>query len=160
MKKSWYISACLAGVVMVGASCAMLALQARATVLAADVTSKVTSLQDAVHQGERIFASDSFASKRLFKGKPATCASCHSNNGKSEGVMPDGTHLPSLVGAAANFPKFNSHTHAVVTLEEQVMGCIKGGLHGTRPAYNSPKILNLLTYLTWLSKGSVMGKQF
>lgn len=121
---------------------------------------KATSLADAARLGEHIFASDTFGGKRMFNGQPATCASCHLNNGKSQGRLPNGARFPSLVGAAAGFPKFNARRHEVVTLEGQVTNCVKGGLQGTPPAADSPEMANLITYLTSLSKGAVMGHQF
>ncbi|WP_298427643.1 c-type cytochrome [Rhodoblastus sp.] len=125
-----------------------------------DFSSSALSLDDAVQSGADIFAADTFGSEKRFNGQPATCASCHGTNGKTEGRAPNGAPLPSLIGAAATFPKFDSQSSEVVTLEEQVMRCIKGGLQGEPPAYNSPEIVNLVTYLTSLSKGAVMGKQF
>ncbi len=121
---------------------------------------KASSLADAARLGEQIFASDTFGGKRMFNGQPATCASCHSNNGKSQGKLPNGAAIPSLVGAAAGFPKFNARTHEVVTLEGQVTRCVKGALQGNPPAADSPEMANLITYLTSLSKGAVMGHQF
>lgn len=156
MSKSSSISSSLAAVALASAIGSTSALKASAE----DLAVKASSLDEAVQQGARIFASDSFGSKQMFAGQPATCASCHSNNGKTEGLMPDGTHLPSLVGAAAAFPKFSSGRHEVITLEEQVIDCITGGLQGEAPAYNDPRIVDLIAYLTLLSKGSVLGKQF
>ncbi len=156
MSKSSAISRSLVAVVIAAAAGSTLALEAPAK----DFAVKATSLDEAVQQGAQIFASDSFGGKQMFRGQPATCASCHSNNGKTEGVMPDGTRLPSLVGAAAAFPKFSPEKHEVITLEQQVMDCITGGLQGEPPTYNDPRVVDLITYLTSLSKGSVMGKQF
>jgi thiosulfate dehydrogenase len=156
MSKSSAISGSLAAVIIASAVGSTPALEA----LAKDFAVNVTSLDDAVQQGAQIFAADSFGSKRMFNGQPATCASCHSNGGKTEGLMPDGTRLPSLAGAAAAFPKFSPKRHEVITLEEQVMDCISGGLKGEPPSYNDPQIVDLLAYLTSLSKGSVIGRQF
>jgi thiosulfate dehydrogenase len=156
MAKSSAISVYLTAVTIAGAINFTPALGAPAKVF----TAKVTSLEEAAQQGAQIFGSDNFGGKQMFKGQPPTCALCHSNNGKTEGVMPDGTHLPSLVGVAAAFPKFIPQTQEVITLEEQLMHCISGGLQGTPPAYNSPQMVDLIAYLTWLSKGFVVGKQF
>ncbi len=156
MSKSGAISRSLVAVVIASAVGSTLALEAPAK----DFAVKATSLDEAVQQGAQIFASDRFGGKQMFRSQPATCASCHSNNGKTEGAMPDGNRLPSLVGAAAAFPKFSPEKHEVITLEEQVMDCITGGLQGEPPTYNDPRIVDLIAYLTSLSKGSVMGKQF
>ena len=121
---------------------------------------KLASLEAAAQHGAHIFATDSFGGKRMFKGQPATCASCHSNGGRTEGTLPNGAHIPSLIGVAAQFPKFNPQKHKVITLEEQLVHCIQGGLQGTPAAYDSPQMVDLITYLTSLSKGAVIGNQF
>ncbi len=156
MSKCRAISLCLAAV----ASAAIIGPTPAFAAPAKDFTTKVNSLEDAVQQGAQIFATDSFGSKQMFNGQPAACASCHLNNGKTEGLLPDGTRLPSLVGAAATFPKLLPQKHEVITLEEQVVDCISGGLQAKPPAYDSPQIVDLIAYLTSLSKGAVMGKQF
>lgn len=128
---------------------------------AANVTasSAINPLEKAVRQGARLFASDSFGGKRIINGQAATCNACHSNGGKTEGTLPNGAHIPSLVGAAAQFPKL-ARTGKVITLEQQVAHCVRGGLAGKPPASDSPQMVDLIAYLTSLSKGSPMGEQF
>jgi thiosulfate dehydrogenase len=149
---SWVVAVLVAGAI---GSPPALANAATAT-----ATAKVNSLEEAVQQGAHIFASDSFGGKRTFKGQQVTCAACHSNGGKTEGTLPNGARIPSLIGAAAEFPKFIPQKHEVITLEQQLVRCIRGGLQGKPPASDSPQMVDLITYLTSLSKGSVMGKQF
>jgi thiosulfate dehydrogenase len=151
VKSSAILAPCLAAVMVAGAIGSGAALAS---------PTKPASLEAAAQQGAHIFATDSFGGKRMFKGQPATCASCHSNGGKTEGTLPNGAHIPSLIGVAAQFPKFISQKHKVITLEEQLAHCIQGGLQGKPPAYNSPQMVDLITYLTSLSKGAVIGKQF
>jgi thiosulfate dehydrogenase len=157
IKSCAIFTSCLAAVVVAGiiGSAPISANPATATAAAT-----VTSLEEAVRQGARIFASDSFGGKQTFKGQPATCAACHSNGGKTEGILPNGAHIPNLIGAAAEFPKFIPQKHQVITLEQQLVHCIRGGLQGKPPAYDSPQMVDLITYLTFLAKGSVMGEQF
>lgn len=113
----------------------------------------VRSLGQAAMQGERIFNKDKFGGVR-------TCSSCHTNGGTTMGHLPNGTKIPSLMGVAAEFPRYNPAAHHVVTLEQQLVHCITGGLKGKAPAVNSPQMTDLVTYLTKLSKGAIMGKQF
>jgi cytochrome c len=113
----------------------------------------VTSLSQAAIQGKHIFNHDKFGGVR-------TCSSCHINGGATVGHLPNGAKIPSLVGVAAQFPRYNPAAHKVVTLEQQLVHCITGGLKGKPPAANSPKMTGLVTYLTKLSKGAVMGRQF
>ena len=129
-------------------------------------TAKVSSIDEAAQEGAQIFANDSFGSKQTwvpqgaFGSRPMTCAACHTGGGKSEGVTPSGAHIPSLIGAAANYPKFKANKQAVYTLERQIVHCVRAGIMGKPPAYDSPAMIDLVTYLTQLSKGAAMGQQF
>jgi thiosulfate dehydrogenase len=151
---SWLLSVLVAGFL-----CSAPAWASSSTATAT-ATAKVSSLAEAVQQGAQIFASDSFGGKRTINGQPATCDACHSNGGKTVGTLPNGAHIPSLIGAAAQFPKFNPRTEKVITFEQQLAHCIRGGLAGKPPAYDSSQMVDLIAYLTSLSKGSVMGEQF
>lgn len=141
-------------------ACMTTAIPAWGSQASAAVNTTVTSMAQAEQQGARIFASDSFNGKRMFKGQPATCDSCHTNGGRGPGALPNGHPIPSLMGAAAQFPRFIPGKRKVITLQEQLAHCIRGGLQGTPPAFNSPQMVDLEVYLDSLSKGSVMGKQF
>lgn len=113
----------------------------------------VKSIQEAAQQGAQIFAHESF-------GGSGACEICHSNGGRTEGKLPDGRTIPSLVGAAAEFPRYSTRLQGVITLSQQIGRCIIGALHGAPPAPGAPQLVNLETYVTSLSKGAVMGKQF
>lgn len=125
-----------------------------------------TSLQQAVRQGAWIFAHDRFGGTRIwtpdmaFKSQPMTCQACHTNGGRTEGTMPSGGHLPSLIGAGADFPKYVPRKHEVFTLQRQLVHCIRAGLGGKAPPYDSPQMVDLTVYLDSLSKGVTMGRQF
>ena len=129
-------------------------------------TAKVSSIDEAADQGAQIFANDTFGSKQTwvppnaFSSHVMTCAACHTDGGKSEGTTPAGAHLPSLIGAAAKYPKFKGKKHAVYTLERQIVHCVRAGIMGKPPGYNSPEMIDLVAYLTQLSKGATMGQQF
>ncbi|MDY0331550.1 MAG: c-type cytochrome [Thiomonas sp.] len=129
-------------------------------------TAKVSSLDEAAAQGAQIFANDSFGSKQTwvppnaFSSHAMTCAACHTDGGKTEGTTPTGAHLPSLIGAAAKYPKFKAKKHAVYTLERQIVHCVRAGIMGKPPGYNSPEMIDLVAYLTQISKGATMGQQF
>jgi thiosulfate dehydrogenase len=110
-------------------------------------------MQQAVQKGADLFAHDSF-------GGTGTCETCHLNGGRTAGRLPNGKAIPSLVGAAASFPRYSPRAQSVVTLSQQIMRCTAGALKGTPPAFGSPELVDLLTYITSLSKGEVMGRQF
>ena len=132
------------------------------------------SMQQAVRDGARIFAQDSFGTQQTWVPEGAfgshlmSCAACHTDGGVPVGVTPAGQHIPSLIGAAAEFPKlklkknaveFKSKKTSIYTLERQITHCVRAGIRGKPPAYDSPEMVDLVTYLTALSKGSVMGRQ-
>lgn len=125
---------------------------------------KITPMQQAIDQGAAIFTSDRFGSTRTwipdmaFHSKPVTCDSCHSNGGKTVGVMPTGAKIPSLIGTAADFPRYNAKAHEVFTLQRQLVHCIRAGIGGAAPAYNSPAMVDLEVYLISLSRHATMGR--
>ncbi len=129
------------------------------------VVKPATTMEQAVQDGAKIFAQDSFGTKQTWVPDGAfgnhfmSCAACHTAGGVPEGTMPSGAHIPSLIGAASNYPKFKAKKHAVYTLERQIVHCVRSGINGTPPGYNSPEMIDLVVYLTALSKGATMGHQ-
>ncbi len=117
------------------------------------VPGQVNSMQDAVSQGAALFTHAHF-------GGTGTCETCHKEAGLAGSTLPDGTPVPALTGAAAEFPKYIPRAHQVITLTMQLMSCVAGGMQGKPPAFGSPELVNLETYVTSLSKGATMGKQF
>lgn len=145
------------GAVIGAASLGLMAIAA--TAIASNARAGSTAMQPAASvkqaaaQGLQIFNHDKFGGMR-------TCSACHVNGGTTLGKLPNGAKIPSLMGVAAQFPKYKSRAHRGVTLEQQLVHCIKGGLRGTPPAADSPQMTDLIAYLTKLSKGSTMGEQF
>ncbi len=129
-------------------------------------TAKVSSLEQAAAQGAQVFANDTFGTHQTwvppnaFSNHLMTCAACHTDGGRPEGTTPAGQHIPSLIGAAAKYPKFKGKKHEVYTLERQIVHCVRAGILGKPPAYDSPEMVDLVAYLTQLSKGATMGAQF
>ena len=129
-------------------------------------TAKVSSADEAAAQGAQVFANDTFGTKQIwvppnsFSNHLMTCAACHTSGGKTEGMTPGGKRLPSLIGAAAKYPKFKKKKHAVFTLERQIVHCVRAGIGGKAPGYDSPEMIDLVAYLTQLSRGASMGQQF
>ncbi|PPQ36670.1 cytochrome C [Rhodopila globiformis] len=105
-----------------------------------------TPLDTAVATGAHLFATATFG------GNGRTCESCHLDGGKAPGQFND-RKLPSLVNAAAIFPRFSRGAGRVVTLEGQVQGCIKGALEGTPPELGSPDLIAITAYLGSIAKG-------
>ncbi len=108
------------------------------------------TLQQAVQAGARSFATDAF-------GGHGSCIACHSHGGVGPGALPSGSPLPSLQGAAAQFPRWRGGR--LVTLDMQIAHCIRGALGGTPPSPDSARMTELVAYLTALSRGRPMGLQ-
>ncbi|MBU2849526.1 hypothetical protein HF929_00145 [Acidithiobacillus ferrivorans] len=74
-------------------------------------------------------------------------------------MLPNGKKIPSLLGAAATFPKYNKRAGKVITLEMQVNSCIANGLGGMPLSSSGPKMVALVSYLTSLSQGKPVNIQ-
>lgn len=105
-------------------------------------------LAKVIAHGRAIFLHDTFG------GRGMTCDSCHTAGGKGPTIVP-GSHMkgPSLSNAAAVFPRYKPDDGRVLTLAEQIHGCISGALRGKAPSYGSDTMRDLETYLTALSQG-------
>lgn len=108
-----------------------------------------TPLDTVVAKGGRLFATATFG------GNGRTCESCHQDGGKAPGQLED-RKLPSLLNAAAIYPRFSRGSGQVITLEGQVQSCIKGGLAGTPPELGSPDLVAITAYLGSIAKGQQM----
>lgn len=121
-----------------------------------------TSLEQAVRDGQWVFNHESFGSSRswipdgAFHGRSMTCAVCH-GDGMDTGRTPDGMALPSLAGTAARYPELRGGT--VVTFEQQVARCIARGVGGRPPATGNPAMVDLIAYLTALSRTAPLAPQ-
>ncbi|HEX7325251.1 MAG TPA: hypothetical protein VF292_07845 [Rhodanobacteraceae bacterium] len=128
----------LLGIVVAGA----VGLGALTTVSAA--APPTSPIEQAAQRGKQLFDHDQFGGVR-------TCDACHTDSG---------TGALSLVGVAAQFPKYNPKAHRVVTLEQQIANCMKHSNGGKAVAADSLQMADITAYLTKLSKGAVMGQQF
>jgi len=109
------------------------------------------ALAQAVDKGASLFAHETFG------GNGNTCETCHVGGGKVPGMAPNGKTLPSLLNAAAIYPRFSRSAGQVVTLEGQIYQCIRGGLGGTPPAAGSPDLVAIAAYLGSIAQGQVVG---
>jgi thiosulfate dehydrogenase len=79
-----------------------------------------------------------------------TCNSCHLEGGRKD-------YAAKLAGVAARFPKFMPRTGAVIPLQDRVNYCFTRSLAGNRLPTDSEEMVDMMAYLTWLSKGVPMG---
>lgn len=117
---------------------------------AALATAAPGPLQQSIQHGKALFTSAHFG------GNGRTCDTCHRGEGKAQGMLPNGKAIPSLRNAAAIFPRYNKNAGMVLTLQQQVHRCVMGALQGTPPAYGSPEMTDLISYLTSLSQGKAI----
>lgn len=113
-------------------------------------------LEKAVASGENLFAHGTFGGHREMMGAPVTCQTCHIGGGRVTGTLPNGHRIPSLVNAAAIFPRYNPKTHQIVTLETQIRHCVQGGLGGKPPAYGSKEMTDMVVYLHSIAQGQAI----
>ena len=107
-------------------------------------------LEKSVAAGKALFMHGTFG------GNGRTCETCHTAGGTVQGKMPGNITIPSLLNAAAIYPRFNLRVNKVITLEDQIRNCILGALHGKPPAYGSIRMNALVSYITSLSRGKPM----
>jgi thiosulfate dehydrogenase len=82
-----------------------------------------------------------------------SCEACHLDAGRK-------AHGGSFVGIAAKFPQWNKRSHRFITLQDRLAECFLYSMNGTPPAYDSREMIALDAYITFLSRGAVIGKGF
>jgi thiosulfate dehydrogenase len=107
-------------------------------------------IEKAVKQGKEIFTHETFG------GNGKVCQSCHLDGGMKPGKLPNGKAVPRLTNAATIFPRYRARDNRVITLSDQIMSCVAGGLQGKPPAYGSEELNSLVSYVTSLSQGKKM----
>lgn len=104
-------------------------------------------LADMVAKGKSIFLHETFG------GRGMTCDSCHTGGGLGPTIVPGSSMQgPSLSNAAAVFPRYKPDDRRVMTLADEIHGCIQGALGGKAPDYDSDTMRALETYLTSLAQ--------
>ncbi|WP_035192128.1 hypothetical protein [Acidithiobacillus ferrivorans] len=134
-------------------SCTAVAMAVCALAFTAPALAAEQPMQAAIHEGDQLFAAASLGTKGN------SCMTCHRGAGRVEGMLPNGKKIPSLLGAAATFPKYNKRAGKVITLEMQVNSCIANGLGGMPLSSSGPKMVALVSYLTSLSQGKPVNIQ-
>ncbi len=134
-------------------SCTVVAMAVCALTFTAPALAAEKPMQAAIHEGGQLFAAASLG----VNGE--SCMTCHRGGGRVEGMLPTGKKIPSLIGAAASFPRYNERAGRVITLGMQINSCITNGLHGMPLSYDGPKMVALISYLTDLSQGKPIDLQ-
>ncbi len=146
MKQATIFTSAIAGLALA------LALPAAAS-MKMNSTDAGKMLAQSASRGAEMFAHDTFGGHRKMHGAAVTCDTCHMGGGQVAGRLPNGKQIPSLVNAAAIFPRYSPKLHRVVTLEMQIQHCVKGGLGGRPPAFGSKAMVDMIAYLHSIAKG-------
>jgi thiosulfate dehydrogenase len=83
-------------------------------------------------------------------GAELRCVSCHLDNGRRAFAMP-------WVGAYGRFPQYRSRSARVIRLEERINDCIRRSLNGTALPVEGDDMRDIVSYIAWLSRGTVSG---
>lgn len=131
-----------------------------------DTTIGMSPLAEQIRRGFKLFTHTSDEAPQYSRSKLA-CSNCHLNAGQKEKALP-------LVGSATVFPNYNKREGRLFSLEDRIVGCFTrsqnatGASHsggsdkgiGTTalPSPESPEVLAIAAYITWLSEGLPMRK--
>lgn len=85
-----------------------------------------------------------------YVGAKLNCTSCHLNSGTTRFAGP-------WIGVVAKFPQFRARSGKVDTLPDRVNDCFERSLNGKRLPENSSAMTDIVSYMTWLSKGHRIG---
>jgi len=132
-----------------------------------DATLDDSTLSKEIRWGFRIFTNTPGEAARFTPSK-VSCSNCHLNGGQRERSLP-------LVGVAGMFPEYNRRSGRLYTLGDRIVDCFvrsenaTGVLetsgpgetdqeHEALPSTTSKEVLALSAYITWLARGSEVGK--
>jgi thiosulfate dehydrogenase len=113
-------------------------------------------MADQIRTGYRIFVDTPHEAARFTGGK-VSCINCHLNAGQRERSLP-------LVGVAGMFPEYNNRAARLISLADRVVDCFLRSENATGrdvvdlPSPSAKEVLAVSAYLTWLSKGYVVGQ--
>jgi thiosulfate dehydrogenase len=123
-----------------------------------DVSLDTLPLSQEIRRGFRIFTNTPREVPRLAPGG-MSCTNCHMNSGQREKSLP-------LVGVVGMFPEYNRRSGRLFSLGDRITDCFLRSENATGvtlspeelPTPTSPDVLAVSAYLTWLSRGSEVGK--
>ena len=117
-------------------------------------------LSDEIRWGFRIFTNTAVETPRFAPSK-MSCNNCHLNGGQREKSLP-------LVDVVGMFPEYNRRAGRLFSLGDRIVDCFLRSENATGrdavdnddelPSTASKEVLAVSAYLTWLSRGSAVGK--
>lgn len=81
-----------------------------------------------------------------YVGAQINCTSCHLNSGTTANAGP-------WIGIVARFPQYRARSAKMDTLQDRVNDCFERSLNGKRLPENSREMTDIISYMTFLSKG-------
>jgi len=143
---------------LVAASTTMIAAWAFPTNPLTDASLDASPLSNEIRRGFRIFTDTPHETPRLAPGG-MSCSNCHMNGGQREKSLP-------LVAVTGMFPEYNRRAGRLFSLGDRITDCFlrsenaTGGTLTTDelPTPTSSEVLAVSAYLTWLSRGSEVGR--
>lgn len=113
---------------------------------------------DSVRRGEAIFHdTPKYASE--YVGNVLSCRNCHLDDGRKANSGP-------LWAAWGMYPAYRKKNGHVNTMDERLRGCFTYSMNapeskqGHAPPPNDPILVDLQTYMAWLTKGAAQGADY
>jgi thiosulfate dehydrogenase len=108
------------------------------------------------HEAEQVrlgyaIVRDSRRNAGRFVGNDLACANCHLNAGQRDRGLP-------FVGVAGTFPQYRARDGRLISLQDRIADCFERSLNGTAPPFDSPEMMAVSAYITWLSHGMPVGE--
>lgn len=85
-------------------------------------------------------------------GSQLRCVSCHLDEGRRAFAMP-------WIGTYGRFPQYRSRSGQVARIEDRINDCIQRSLNGRALATDSDEMRDIVTYISWLSRGTTSGQR-
>lgn len=97
------------------------------------------------------YLENTFEKLPQFVGAKINCTNCHMNSGTTQ-------FAGTWVGVVARFPQYRPRSAKVDTLTDRINDCFERSLSGKRLPGSSPEMTDIISYMTWLSEGYILGQ--
>lgn len=105
-------------------------------------------IRDSVMRGFNLFMYTPYYAPG-FSGNQLSCTNCHFCGGDTIGGKNGGI---SLVGVVWEYPRFSKRDGKDISLQQRLKNCFERSMNGHAPAFDSEIMLDIIQYLTWISK--------
>lgn len=112
---------------------------------------KSSPLTDSIMRGKN-YLEQTHVLLPKYVGAKMNCTSCHLNSGTVPNAGP-------WVGITTKFPQYRSRSGKVDTLPDRINDCFERSLNGKRMPENGEPMIDIISYMTFLSQGYVSGQE-